>query len=259
MAFSSISIALISLSLLNYSWAGWRVATCMPDACFCERIRSGSVRQPANTWSSLGFVFVGLVVFAQAHRDLARPTKSRNGNPMVRHLAYGGTFALSLILIGLGSAFFHASLTFWGQFADVMGMYMLAGFIFIYNLSRSREISPWVMVSVYVLLLVVLGLILLNLPGLRRYIFGVMLLLALIPEYIVLTRKKPVIETRFLKAALLLICVGFFIWILDILKLLCSPDSWLQGHAIWHIFGAIAAGLLYVYYRSENQGLREPS
>ena len=41
---------------------------------------------------------------------------------------------------------------------------------------------------------------------------------------------------------------GFVIWILDQTGVACLPGSLLQGHALWHIFGAYAVWLLYRYY-----------
>jgi hypothetical protein len=31
----------------------------------------------------------------------------------------------------------------------------------------------------------------------------------------------------------------------------CSPDSPLQGHALWHVFAALAAFFAFMYYRAE--------
>jgi hypothetical protein len=55
-------------------------------------------------------------------------------------------------MIGLGSAFYHASLTFAGQFFDVMGMYLLASFILLYNISRVSAFSRRKFVSAYLAL-----------------------------------------------------------------------------------------------------------
>ena len=41
-------------------WDSWTPASCLPDACFCEAVGAGPVRQPINAWSSLAFVPVGL-------------------------------------------------------------------------------------------------------------------------------------------------------------------------------------------------------
>ena len=45
--------------------------------------------------------------------------------------------------------------------------------------------------------------------------------------------------------------VAFLIWVLDITQAVCSPESALQGHAVWHMLGALAGWCLYRYYASE--------
>jgi len=45
----------------------------------------------------------------------------------------------------------------------------------------------------------------------------------------------------------------FGIWLLSHNGgVLCDPDSWLQGHGLWHLGGAATALLLYFYMRSER-------
>jgi hypothetical protein len=171
---------------------------------------------------------------------------------MTSRRAYPLLYGLTLILLGLGSAFYHASLTFAGQFADLKGMYLLACFILLYNVSRLTALNAKTFVLAYLALNLVLAYVLLEFPALRRYIFGAIVIAALLPEYRVRKQKKPQINGFFLQAAWWTLIVAFIIWTLDIAKILCNPNSWLQGHALWHILGAFAAGLLYLYYRSEN-------
>ncbi len=220
----------------------------MPANCFCEAINSGAIAQPANTWSSFGFVLVGLLVIRQSREDVNR----LRSNVMTRQRTYPLLYGIALMLIGLGSAFYHASLTFAGQFVDVMGMYLLACFILLYNVSRLKALNAKAFVLAYLALNLVLAYVLLEFPVLRRYIFGAIVVAALWPEYRVRTQKKPQINRFLLQAAWWTLIVAFIIWTLDITKILCNPNSWLQGHALWHILGALATGFLYLYYRSEN-------
>ncbi len=57
----------------------------MPDSCFCEAIRAGAIAQPANFWSSFAFVLAGLLLWERR------------------------LFAATLMLVGVGSAYYHAS------------------------------------------------------------------------------------------------------------------------------------------------------
>jgi hypothetical protein len=243
--------AAAALGRVDFSWANWRPASCMPVNCFCEAVHSDTIAQPANTWSSFAFVLAGLLVIRQSGDDV----RSRRLNPMTSRRAYPLLYGMALLFLGLGSAFYHASLTFAGQFVDLMGMYLLACFILLYNVSRLTVLNGKTFVLAYLALNLLLAYILLEFPALRRYIFGVIIVAALLPEDRVRQQKKPRINVFFLQAAWWSLLVAFVIWTLDITKILCNPNSWLQGHALWHILGALAAGFLYLYYRSENDAI----
>jgi hypothetical protein len=32
----------------------------------------------------------------------------------------------------------------------------------------------------------------------------------------------------------------------------CSPESLLQGHALWHLLSAVSVGCFYLYFRAER-------
>jgi hypothetical protein len=46
--------------------------------------------------------------------------------------------------------------------------------------------------------------------------------------------------------------VAFTIWNLDQHGLVCSPQSLIQGHAVWHLLGATSLWCTFLYYRSER-------
>ncbi|MCK6558223.1 ceramidase domain-containing protein [candidate division KSB1 bacterium] len=235
----------------DYAWTGWRPASCMPASCFCEAIQPGAIAQPANTWSGLSFTLVGLFVLGLCRQDQVADTKRRCPNLMTRQCSYAVIYGLTLILIGLGTAFYHASLTLAGQFADLMGMYLFATFILLYNLARARPIRKRVFVAAYVISNLVLAGLLLEAPFLRRWIFGGLILAALWLEW---RRSTPVhADARLLYAALLSLLAGFAAWLVDYTKILCAPTSWLQGHALWHVLGAASGVWLFFYYRSEER------
>ena len=57
---------------------------------------------------------------------------------------------------------------------------------------------------------------------------------------------------RFYLLGILAKAVAFAIWIMDQQGTLCVPDSLVQGHAIWHLLGALSIWLNFSYYRSER-------
>ena len=243
-----VLIALVSLALafVNYSWVSWQPATCLPNNCFCESLRDGFIRQPINTYSNLAYVLVGLLILAHARHSDAR------ANWMSSQRAYPIVFGGATVAIGVGSFFYHASLTFLGQWLDLMGMYLFAGFALLYNLARLRPMRGTTFALGYVAMNAMLGYLLIVNPFVRRQVFAGMIWVVLALEALVLLVERPRMKTRYLIGALVSLIVAYGVWMLDESRVWCDPTSVLQGHALWHFATAAAAGLLYLYYRSED-------
>ena len=158
---------------------------------------------------------------------------------------------VSSIIVGVGSAFYHASLTFIGQFFDVFGMFLLAALTLVYAWERIWNLRLTTTLSLYLALNLFLSWLQIAIPDTRRYAFAVVLMLALTFEYYFRLKQKPQIDVRWLWIGTSLLGGAYIIWILDNTRLVCLENSLLQGHAIWHILGAIAVLFLHRYYVSE--------
>ncbi len=211
-------------------------ASCLPDACFCEQVGSGLIRQPANTVSSLAFVLAGMVVWSLS------PSEGANR-------LYGG----ALLIIGLGSAYYHARLSFVGQTLDVFGMYLLATFAVLAPAIRRGLVGRRAGVGFYLVGNLGLLLSLVFWPAARRYLFGLLVAVAVVLE---LFPGTPRPRWKYLGASLLALGIGAGAWALDLKRILCDPTSPLQGHAVWHTLTAASAFLLFLYYRETGSGLR---
>lgn len=221
---------------MSTPWSAWQPATCMPDRCFCEAIEDGWIRQPANTMSSLAFVVVAI--------GIARYAFSRD------RTAYAAIYVFALLFIGLGSAFYHASLTFVGQFADVFGMYLLGSFILLHPIARRFDLRAAWVAAIYVTLNSALAFVLIYQPGGRRWLFAALIVPALLLEGMSARQALVTRDHRPLILSATLMSVAFVIWSLDITRTLCNPAGIAQGHAVWHLLGALAAAALYGYYQS---------
>jgi hypothetical protein len=81
--------------------------------------------------------------------------------------------------------------------------------------------------------------------------FGLLLVTALLVELSMLRRGRVVADGRFALAAAGTMALAFAIWNLAN-TVWCDPRSPVQGHAAWHLLGAVAAYLLFRYYASER-------
>jgi dihydroceramidase len=241
------ALTLALLQVLGPDWTRFLPATCLASHCFCELPRTGDLLlQPANSWSSFGFVGVGLWIMLGARNSPAnaRPVSALAG------LA-AGWFGFTAIVIGIGSVALHASLTLWGQFADVLGMYLLGSFTLAWAVMRWRGLSPAAAIALYVL--VAGGLIgaLWVWPETRRWLFAVLLVTAIAVEWWLARPRRPGVNSRLLLCGLAANALAFAIWIADQAGTLCAPASPWQGHAAWHLLGAAALACSHGYYRSE--------
>src|SRR6478735_2789399 len=119
----AVATAALSTGLLVVAVkAGWLGADVGRGANFCEAARAGWVKQPANTFSNLGFVVAGLVIAWHAGRTrlggLATP------------------YACVVVLLGPASAAMHATQSELGGQLDLLSMYLVAAFAAAYALVR---------------------------------------------------------------------------------------------------------------------------
>jgi len=49
---------------------------------------------------------------------------------------YGRTLGVTAVVVGVGSGLLHATLTLWGQFFDVLGMYLVGSFLLVSAIAR---------------------------------------------------------------------------------------------------------------------------
>lgn len=236
-------VALLAFSILPADiWDSFRPATCITDGCFCEASNPHSaMRQTANTISSLGFVFSGALMLAYKRTSAQRlPT------------GYSSVMGISCIIIGLGSAFYHASLTFIGQFLDVFGMFLLAVFMLIYTFERIWTLRLPTTMGLFLTINILLSGLQIAVPDTRRYVFAIVLIVALFFEAYFRRKVNLRIDVKPLRLGIGLMAIAYIIWILDNTRILCFETSLLQGHAVWHLLGAVSVWFLHRYYASEK-------
>jgi len=232
------------IATLGPGWSRFLPATCLATRCFCEVPRAGQlILQPANSWSSFSFVAVGFWIILFANRRNTRAPFA--GLPAL-------WFGLTAILIGVGSFLLHATLTLWGQFWDVVGMYLFSAFTLTYAFRRWRALGDTTAVLLYLALSAVLIGALLVVPETRRWLFAVVLIADIAVEMTFARPRRPGVEVRWYLYGIALQVAAFAIWIADLTGRFCDGNSLIQGHAVWHILNAAALWCGYRYYRSER-------
>ncbi len=86
---------------------------------------------------------------------------------------------------------------------------------------------------------------------------GALLVVAVVLETALWRRGETSRVFRHGVVALASMLVAFAIWLLANAGW-CDPHTLLQGHAVWHLLGAVAAYWLYRFYASERL-TRSPS
>lgn len=242
--------AVVACGLLALAVApGWLGADVDRGVQYCER-SCGLVRQPANTWSNVGFVLAGLAVAWHArHPDALGRTMS--ARPVLATL-----YAVVVVLLGPASAAMHATESALGGVLDLTSMYLVAGFAAAYALMRLLGWSVRVFVAVLVLMVAaaeVLGAVGEGVPVVGQtgnLAFVGLLLVAVVVEYRLRSRRGVRTDLRWGVAALVTLLTAFAIWNLG-QNGWCDPRSLWQAHAVWHVLCAVAAYLLFRLYTSE--------
>lgn len=244
------AVALLSVGLFAAALAlGWLGPDVGRGGSFCEAARDALVKQPANTFSNLGFVIAGLAAAWHVSR--------RGSGTMSASL--GTAYAVLVVLLGPGSAAMHASQSVLGGHLDVYSMYLLASFVMAYAAARLLTLPAAgfaALLGASLAVCTVAEFTSADVPvvmTMGNAVFAVLLLAGLAMEVVLRTRGDVRLDLRWGIASVATLLVAFAIW--NTGKdggPLCDPQSLLQPHGVWHLLDALAAWLLFRYYVSER-------
>lgn len=246
------AIVMIALAIVN-SWLGPTKEGVM---LFCEHARDGFVKQPSNTFSNIGFIAMGFYISYLAYKN-----DFSAGNRMTGTLFYPAYYASIVVFLGPGSMALHATNTHWGGFIDVFSMFLFASFIASYSLMRWYNLSKYTFIGLYILFVGISSWASLSpykqmtpLVDLSNYCFGIALIIGTIYEMSLRYIRGHKINAVWGWACLFTFLFAFLIWNLSRTQNspFCTPESLIQGHAIWHLLNALATYFLFLYYTSEQ-------
>lgn len=219
----------------------------LPNVKWCEAQQCSWITEPANTWSNLGYVGIGVALVAAA---------ASSGNRLMR------IFGLTQLAIGVSSFVYHASYTFVLQVLDFWAMYLFCVLLVVFNLRRLGWVSAgrqWRLYASGVAFFTVLTLIFRRLDLPIQTLVGFLVLAMLGTEVIAWLRRSAPIRYRYFVLSLGLIAVAATFSALDASRVFCDPDHFLQGHAIWHVLSALSLLACFKFYDQFAPLLLPPS
>jgi hypothetical protein len=243
-------------------WADWVPASEFTSPQYTERIYSDSVfRTRMNTWSNLVYICFGFYGIGLAIYDWKRKLPLHRG-----YLTFAPVqtflFGLAGVYLGLGSGFFHASLSRYGQQCDVGGMYAtmiclaaiaVGSWLPKIRLPRTGSLFPsWPVLAV----LVICGTVYFSyykweysFSEISGYLTTVLVVFAGVS----LIQPGKYLQFRWFLAGVVAITLGSKIRDLDIAGRFSGPDAIFQGHALWHLISCLFYVFLFAYFRSEER------
>jgi hypothetical protein len=208
---------------------------------FCERRLCAWVVEPANTWSNLAYIFVGLYLVWRQRGALKSSLT---------------TFGVTSIIVGIGSMFFHGTGTRIGEVIDVSAMYLISGLFVAFPAKRLWALSEKATVGVYAALCAVSTAWLLLSYSNGIWLFAAQVTAAGLMEIALFRRDRPQLGAyRELLWMSIAFALAFTAWFLDVRKLMCDPDNHIfGGHAFWHCSNSLC---LLFYWRFHRKLRRE--
>lgn len=204
-----------------------------PNIKWCEETLCQVISEPANTWSNLGYLLIGLFVTFLAFKNKEH----------IRLKVYGPI----IFFMGAMSFFYHMSNFYGSQILDFVGMFLFVGWALGMNLFRLKKIrNLFSFLSIFTVALTVL----VHLMYLKEMKFQLLILVSAI--LIVVTEMKRNSFWFLLSIGFLIIAFGFSI--ADGERFWCEPQQHvIQGHAIWHVIASFATFTIYKHYSTPEQ------
>lgn len=234
-------------------WAGMQISQSAVTVEYCEFNRVDRLfHQPTNTYSNLVYFYLGIFILGIAQEDAKNRGKLKP-NRMQEFPLLSALMGACFVYLSVGSAFFHASLTYVGQRVDMNATYAimltLVGIALYHIIHRitltSAQKTGWVLA-----LLTLIGLFLkiALLVSSSRLVPALILLLnvLMVINYVQFRRERSI---WLVIVSLILIVAAIKIRTLDVQKVGCDPRSFFQGHALWHVLTALSSFFSYAFFR----------
>jgi len=213
-----------------------------PNVNWCEPTTCSIINEPANAWSNFGMILPGLIVYL-----ISKNLK----NVILKN------FGLFIMVMGWFSFFYHSTNNYGTQFLDFVGMYLYTGAIITINLFRLKKSflkSPWKVYSMVYILNIAIFWTFHFLGGSIQFTVILNILVMLLLEF--LARDKTA-QYKYFWLSLITVAIAQTFSLLDHTRVWCEPENtFLHGHALWHIFAGISSLFAYIFYKQFDEKLK---
>jgi hypothetical protein len=219
-------------------WYDITQRTGAPNIKWCEETLCQWISEPANTWSNLGYLIVGLFIVIIASK--------KNHNRSMKQ------FGPIIIFMGAMSFFYHLSNFYGSQILDFVGMFFFVGWAIGMNLIRLGKLKDKNLIWFNLVLggMLVLAMHVMYLMGIKYQVLIILTALIIIATEM-MARKLIKVHYGWFGVTLLTLIIAFGFSISDGQRIWCHPSEhgWLsQGHAVWHWVAAIGMLTIYLHY-----------
>jgi hypothetical protein len=233
-------------------WNGMVVSKSALTNEYCEHNNEQSFfHQNSNTYSNLAYFFFGVLICGMAWQDIKNQS-SAHLNWLQRFPLLSFLMGASFIYLSIGSAFFHASLTWMGQRVDMNGTYSISIsllFIAVYHVFHRASWSETAKkVTLVAALLVIISFYEIHLlvPSSLLPLLILLIWILTAVNYFQFRKERSAVLGLL---GLVLIVVALKIRTWDVQKVGCDPHSVFQGHALWHVLTALSSFCSYAFFR----------
>ncbi len=211
-----------------------------PNVNWCEPTTCSYINEPANTWSNIGYL---LLAFILLKKIKSYPNRF---------------FPITVIIVGILSATYHASNNYLTQFLDFFGMFMMMSFLLAFNFKRLPIFKTFNFYSFYWFFVcfntsLFIGFDILNWPAQPILLVNTLPIVAL--DLFNGFKEKRLHQYLYFVACVVFLVTAQFFAILDITRSWCEPENlFLHGHVLWHVFSSIGLffGGLHIQRVSEK-------
>ncbi len=257
-SFAISLLALIVLYLLDNNFSAYIWLLLSPDTAlgefpYCESLCWEDLfRQKVNVYSNIFYLFTG-VLLIQLEWGNANYALKQDRNFSVTAVLLG----IALIYLFFGSSIFHGSMIYLGKRLDINAMDAVLIGISLMAINRyCTNVERTYFRPVHLVLLFLIGTIVCF--GLFFFINGIALFIGILAIAFIFSllnyKKNPESYNLFLLLiSLPVLIIAFSLHLMDKAHIMCTPESWLQFHSIWHAMTAVGAFIAYSFYKQEEQ------